>query len=236
MNPINLFCLPFAGGNKYSYRAYEDNTSAKLKILTIEYPGRGERIKEPLITNMEGLVADSFKRIKPLIKGMPYAIYGHSMGGLVAYLLCRKIFDTTGMIRPLQLFITGTVGPVCQAKKGIKRHLLPKSQFVEEIRSLDGCPEEVLGNDEILDYFEPILRADFRVSETYQYIKEEPLNLPVTVITGTEEDMLAEEIESWQSETTQSIEFSRMPGKHFFILNYPGELLRTFSRKLMLTN
>jgi surfactin synthase thioesterase subunit len=235
MNTINLFCFPFAGGNKYSYRVYEENASPKLKIRTLEYPGRGFRIKEPLITDMESLVADSLRRISPLIKGTPYAIYGHSLGGIVAYLLCRKIFETPDMARPMHLFITGTMGPGCRKRKELQRHLLPRTEFVEEIRNLDGCPEEVLANDELLSYFEPLLRADFQVSETYHYIHEKPLDLPITVIAGTEEDMSDEEIGTWQLETTQPVEFRRMKGKHFFILKYPGELVRTFSGKLLLT-
>jgi surfactin synthase thioesterase subunit len=235
MSTINLFCLPFAGGNKYSYREYEQNTPTGLKVIPLEYPGRGARLKESLITNMEQMVDDLYIKLRPMVKGMPYAIYGHSMGGMVAFLLCKKIFADKELAAPIHLFVTGTMGPSCQYRDAINRHLLSKQDFIEEMRNLDGCPEEILQSPDLLDYFEPVLRADFEASETYTYRPAAPLTIPLTVITGTEENMQEDDILSWQQETTRTVDFRRMPGKHFFILKHPREIMGIISQKLLLT-
>ncbi|MEO6730455.1 MAG: thioesterase domain-containing protein [Ferruginibacter sp.] len=229
----DLFCLPFAGGNKYSYREFLDKSPSFLNIVTLEYPGRGGRMKDPLITDINELVNDIYGQIKPLINNNDYAIYGHSLGGLMSYLLTLKLIENNDKL-PVHLFITGTTGPSAISRTEKKRHLLEKKEFVEEIRELNGMPEEILNNEELLFYFEPILRSDFKVSEEYVYQENPPLNIPVTVITGTGEDMELDDIQLWQKETTYAVDFKRMPGKHFFIFQHTFKIIEIISKKLYL--
>lgn len=226
---VNLLCLPFAGGNKYSYRGYEVLAPASLKIFTVDYPGRGARINAPLIGSMEELVDDAYSQVRRIINQKDYAIYGHSMGGIVAFLLVRKIISN-GEPPPRHLFITGTTAP--SSGERAQRHLLDKATFIEEIRTLGGMPEEILENKELLEYIEPILRADFKVVETYRHKKDEPLNVPITVITGTEEKMREEDIRAWQQMTTLKADFRTMPGKHFFIFDHATQIMEIITEKV----
>lgn len=228
---MNLFCLPFAGGNKYSYREYVEKASSYLNIIPLDYPGRGARTKEPLIENIDTLVEDVYKQISNKVGQTEYAIYGHSLGGLAAYLLTRKLIENNHKA-PLHLFITGTTGPSAFSRCEKKRHLLPKKEFLEELKILDGIPDEILQNEELLDYFEPIIRSDFKVSETYLYEDYVPLNIPITIITGTEEDMEIADIRLWQKETTCVIDFRQLPGNHFFIIKQSGKIVEIISKKL----
>lgn len=232
MEKINLFCLPFAGGSKYSYRLYEENLPSFLHLVPLEYPGRGTRLSEPLKEDVDQLVQDLYTQIEDRLEQSPYAIYGHSMGGLMAYLLTRKIIEN-GKTPPLHLFITGTPGPAASSRTERKRHLMDKKTFIEEVRSLNGSPDEILQNDELLEYIEPILRADFKVSENYNYLREGMLNIPMTVITGTSENIKQEEILLWQKETQMAVDFRRMPGHHFFIFKYPYEIIQIIAKKLV---
>ncbi len=84
----------------------------------------------------------------------------------------------------------------------------------------------------MLYYFEPILRSDFKLSEDFKYVEKIPFNIPVTVITGTEEDMEMEDIRLWQKETTCTVDFKRMPGKHFFIFQHAFKIMEIISKKL----
>lgn len=232
MEKMNLFCLPFAGGNKYSYRKYEENAPPFLKVVPLEYPGRGTRVQEPLLGDVFALVDDLYEQIRPQLEGRSYAIYGHSMGGLMGYLLTRKIREN-GHSLPLHLFVTGTTGPAAPSRQEKKRHLLGKEAFLEEVRSLNGVVEEILQNEELMQYVEPILRADFKVIESYEYTQEPCLDVPFTVITGTREEMKMEEIYLWQKETNANVNFIRMPGNHFFINQYPYEIIQVIAKKLL---
>jgi external thioesterase TEII len=228
---INLLCLTFAGGSKYSYRVFYDKAPPFLNIVTLEYPGRGSRIKEQLISEIHTLVDDLYRQIKDIVDTERYAIYGHSLGGLIAYLVTLKLLENNHT-RPEHVFITGTEGPASSSRLEKKRYLLPKNEFIEEIKDLGGMPDEILQSEELLDYLEPILRNDFKISETYIYDNHLPLNIPMTIITGTEEDMKNEDILLWQNESTLPVEFMQMEGGHFFILQHTDRILEIISRKL----
>ncbi|GGB24200.1 hypothetical protein GCM10011511_55170 [Puia dinghuensis] len=165
------------------------------------------------------------------LSGEPYALYGHSMGGLIACLLARKIVIENER-PPVHIFVTGTEGPSAPSRIEDKRHLLNKEDFLKEIKDLDGCPDELLNDVELLAHFEPILRSDFKASETYLYEEGEPLDIPFTVLTGTEENMELADIELWQKETRLSVDFRRLPGRHFFIFDHAETILKIIVEKL----
>jgi surfactin synthase thioesterase subunit len=228
---LNIFCLPYAGGNKYSYREFEEIAPSFLNLITLDYPGRVPRMKEPLLSDIEELVNDSYKQIFKKVDQKDYAVYGHSMGGMVAYLLTRKLIENNHRA-PLHLFITGTEGPSAASRLEKGRHLLPKDEFLQEMKDLDGIPEEILQSEELLSFFEPMLRSDFMACERYVYGNYEPIDIPMTVITGTEENMEQDEIQLWQKETKSIVDFRQMPGKHFFIFKYPDKVVEIISKKL----
>lgn len=232
MRSINLLCLPFAGGNKYSYRDYEAKAPSFVKVMPVEYPGRGARMRDPLLRNMNAITDDLYKQVRNTVDGQPYAIYGHSMGGLAAFLLTHKLLRH-GHRAPLHLFITGTTGPSSITRGSVKRHMMGKKEFIQEIIDLDGMPGEILANKEMMEYFEPILRADFTATETYAYEEAPPLDIPMTVITGTEEDMEREDIRLWQKETTHVVDFRQMTGKHFFIFRHAQEIVEIIAEQLV---
>lgn len=231
MKKINLYCLAFAGGNKYSYREFADKAPSFLNIIPLEYPGRGARVKEPLLSNIVALVDDLYSQVKANGDQKEYAIYGHSMGGLTGYLLAKKLVEN-GHRAPLHLFITGTSGPSAISRTEKKRYLLETSEFIQEIKDLDGMPDEILSNEELLQYFEPILRSDFKASETYLHEGTDPVNIPITVITGTEEDMELEEIYLWQKESSYKVDFKQLPGKHFFIFQHIYQIFEIITQKI----
>jgi surfactin synthase thioesterase subunit len=228
---INLFCLPFAGGNKYSYQKYTEKAPSFLNLIPLEYPGRGARMKEPLISEIGMLVDDMYNQVHKWVAQADYAIYGHSMGGLIGYLVTRKLVEN-GHKHPLHLFISGTTGPSSASRSSKNRHLLPKNEFIQELKNLDGVPDEILQNEDLLSFIEPILRTDFKICETYKYEDYTPLNIPFTVITGTEEDMEKVDIHLWQKETECKVDFKQIPGRHFFIFKYPRVVVDIISKKL----
>lgn len=91
---INLICFPYTGGNQNSYKQYKRYSESTVNIQTVEYPGRGSGAKEPLKLNLEEIITDSYHRIVPLIDS-PDAIYWHSMGSLVGYLVTKLILKIT---------------------------------------------------------------------------------------------------------------------------------------------
>jgi len=228
-DPILLFCIPFAGGSSYSYRELEKYTADFIEVVPVELPGRGRRFSEPLITDIHELARDVGGGIRDRLH-RPYALYGHSMGGCIAYLLARRLAQE-GMPLPLHLFVSGREGPSAKLKRP-NRHLLPREEFVEELKRFEGTPRQVLENEELMTLFEPILRADFQANDTYVHEPGPPLDVPVTVMIGLDDNTTDEEALKWREETLHEISLLRFPGGHFFIFDHSPQMGRIFSRRL----
>lgn len=229
MDKINLYCMPFAGGNKHSYRPYVKHAPSFLNIVPMEIPGRGVRSDEPLLTDLSLISEDIFDQIKEDLN-CPYAIYGHSMGGLLGYLLAKEIVRNY-LEPPQHLFVTGCIAPSI-ADRHLVDHTLPRNDFFDEIKSLGGSPEEVLNDHSLIDFFEPILRADFQAVASFQYVESRAFSIPLSIAIGTEEKVTYEEAMAWQKETIHPIEVKLFPGNHFFIYEHASQIVQLMCRKL----
>ena len=226
MKKLNLYCLPFAGGSKYSYNAFVKSAPKEINVIPIEIPGRGSRFKDPLFTDIQQIADDVFAQIRDGLD-VPYAIYGHSMGSLLGYLVTKKIV-ASGLSHPLHLFFTGASAPSVE-KDSVLRYLLPKEEFKAELRELGGSPDEILSDDTLMDFFEPILRADFEAVETYNHQETQPFSIPIHVVIGTDEKVSYEDATKWQEETLSKIKVQQLPGGHFFIFDFVKEIISMIS-------
>lgn len=227
---LRLFCIPFAGGGASLFRLWPDRLPDGVEVCAIQLPGRESRLREPIQT-----------RIGPLIEALaagldgeldrPFALFGHSMGSLVAFELAREL-RRRNLPSPRLLIASGRSAPQLPRRRPLL-HDLPEAAFREELRLLDGTPQVLLDHSELMSLYSPIIRADLAVNETYVYREEPPLNLPILAL-GGQADALAQrdEVEGWQSQTTQSFEHQQISGGHFFLQTAAAELLTVLSRAL----
>lgn len=211
-----LFLLHFGGGNCYSFQFFKKDLENQFEFLPLELPGRGKRISEPLLFDKQAAIDDYFGQIKKLRNELPFILYGHSMGASLGHLITKRLEELNDP--PQILIISGNSGPGTGMEK--KRYLLSDSLFKEELRSLGGVPEEVLMDDDLYEFFSPIMRADFEILEKDQEIEETSviLNTPIYAIMGDEEETV-DEIENWKSLTNGAFGFKVLAGNHFFIHN-----------------
>ena len=227
-----VYCLPFAGGNTLSYRSFQNYLSEPLRLCPIELPGRGRRITEPLLTDLEAMAQDILQQIADELPGKKYALYGHSMGALLAYLLTKHILFA-GLPAPAHLFCSGRQAPSVSHKR-TSTYQLPKQRFFLTIKELGGFSEELLANAEFMDFVEPILRADFQAVETYKHQPVPPLNIPITLLAGEEDQKTPyENLLPWQEETNYPINIEEFSGGHFFLFDHIPQITELFSKTLL---
>jgi surfactin synthase thioesterase subunit len=224
MKSVTVFCLPFAGGSSYAYHEFLKTADPSLRLVSIDLPGHGKRLRESLLTDASKMIDDIYNQIAPQLSQGKYAIYGHSMGGLLGYLLIRKIEEKKSPM-PVCLIVTGASGPSDETKER-DRHLLDKDAFVKKLREYGGSTDEVLNDPQMMEFFEPILRADFKAVETYTHLPyETALNIPISVMIGDDEEITESEARLWQHETNQPLRFQMLKGKHFFIFHHVEKIL-----------
>lgn len=213
---LTLFGLPYAGGNMWAYRALEASLPPGVKLVGLELPGRGRRGNEPLAKSLDALADDVARQIQARATGR-YAIFGHSMGGLVGLLTVRRLAQA-GVPLPEVFFVSGCEAPSMQTRR--RRHLLSPTEFVDMLREMGGCPPDVLADRELLEFFEPILRADFQAVETWEPVSGPAIDVPLVVLRGTEDEVSQESARAWAKESTRPSSFAEFEGGHFFILQH----------------
>jgi medium-chain acyl-[acyl-carrier-protein] hydrolase len=204
-----------------------------VEVCAVELPGRGRQIKSPPITRLEILVSEIAQNLTPFLD-KPFAIFGHSMGALISFELTRLLGSEYGLT-PLHLFISARRAPQIPRIKP-PLHKLPEAEFLEELRLLNGTPKAVLENEELMQLFVPMLRADFAVLETYVYTHQPPLSCPVTVFGGLQDQEVSyNDLLGWEKEAIASFSLQMMEGDHFFIHSAQAALLQSLAQKLQLS-
>ncbi|MCP5006329.1 MAG: thioesterase [Planctomycetes bacterium] len=229
---ITLFCLPFSGGNTYSYREFEEHKAEFVQTVAIDLPGHGKRFGQPLLTNIYDMADDVFQQIQNRLN-KPYAIYGHSLGAILGYLVSHKIANSTFPM-PLHLFVSGRQGPAIPSKMK-DMHLLPREEFIDKLMAYGGIPRVVEAEKELMYLFVPIIRADFQAISEFKHENVSPLDVPITVMIGLDEDITYEEALEWQEETNHPLSVNQFPGNHFFIFDHLPEIGRIISQTLKKT-
>jgi len=227
---LRLFCFPYAGGNAITYRTWSDFLPTNIEVCPIELPGRGSRMREKAYTNIKPLVTDLAKALVPFLD-KPYAFFGHSMGSLIGFELVR-IFRKKKLPRPVHFFASGHIAP--QVDSGHDPiYNLPDAEFKEELRKLEGTPEAVLNNEELMELLIPMLRADFELNETYTYEPGAPLNCPISVYGGAQDrDVDRQSLEAWQEQASSGFSIQIFAGGHFFLQSEQTIVLQTLSHEL----
>lgn len=217
-----LVMFPFAGGNSYSYQRLIIHLEAHYNIICPELKGRGVYSDQQPLDDINLLVDELYNTwIKKIILVGEYVLYGHSMGAMICYLLSCKI-SANQLKMPNEIILSGRGAPACVRKK--IKHNLAENEFKTELKKLGGVSDDILNDDELLAYFMPILRADFKAVETYKHIAKEKLHIPITVITGKDESIEEKDIFAWQDETRKRVNFYQLEGDHFFIFKNISKL------------
>lgn len=222
-----LFCIPFSGGNAYSYINFKKYLPADIRIFNLELPGHGTRIMEPLLYSIEEMTEDLFRQIETT-PDAEYALFGHSLGAILSFMLCHRIAGSNRRL-PSLLFVSGQTAP--SLVKPDQRYLLPDDQFIEVLREMEGTPDELLAEKSFIDFYLPIVKADFQAIANYRYQAGNRLEVPVVVLLGRQENINAHDAVCWQEETTKETGFYWFEGGHFFIFDQVEEVCRLLEEK-----
>lgn len=227
---LRLFCLPYAGGGASSFRDWTAQLPSFIEVCPIELPGRGSRFQEPPYTRLTPLIQDLTQALLPHLN-IPFAFFGHSMGALVSFEL-TQFLSQTYKLTPVCLAVAGRPAPHLSNRSN-PIHTLPDSEFLEKIRDLNGTPEPVLANAELMQILLPTLRADFAVIETCAYTPQPLLSCAIATFGGLHDPKVScADLEAWREHTCSTFLLHLFPGDHFFIHSAQSQLLSVLEKIL----
>jgi acyl-CoA synthetase (AMP-forming)/AMP-acid ligase II/surfactin synthase thioesterase subunit/acyl carrier protein len=207
---MRLFCFHHAGGSAELFARWPERLPRDIEVRALQLPGRLSRAHEPACTDMEALLDALEAELVPLLD-RPFAFFGHSLGGIVAFELTRRL-RRAGHPLPSRLLLSAIAAPE------------------------PGKPVRHASDEELARagaWLSELTRADLRIFRSWQPVTEAPLEVPITVL-GGKEDLLAtpQEVVGWHHQTRGDFEVQLLAGGHFFPLTREAELVELVARRL----
>lgn len=227
-----LFCFSYAGGSAAVYNKFNQYLDKNIKMIPIEYAGRGKRINEEFYSNISCAIDDIYKEVIQYIYEYEFAFFGHSMGTVIAYEVSKRVKEKCGR-EPVHIFVSGRYPPHINKIEN-HLHILPDDKFKDEILKVGGTQNEVFENKELAQLFIPILRADYRLIELYKCNDDiTKFNAGITVFSGKDDKIVGKnEMFEWQKYSDYLIDVHEFDGGHFFINNYTKEIVEIINSTL----
>ena len=234
---VRLVCCPHAGGAASTYFPASAALSPDIEVLSVQYPGRQDRLGEPCVETVAGLADGVTQALRTFdeddddaaaLAAVPRtAFFGHSLGASVAYEVARR-FEAAGG-EPVALFVSGRRAPSTPHRG--RNHLLGHDDFVDLVKSLDGTDPEIFEHEDLLQLILPSLRSDYKAADTYSPVPGPRLGCPVHVLYGDEDPQVDEaQAAAWADLTDGGCELHRFPGGHFYLNEQLGDVLELVRR------
>lgn len=229
---LNLICFPYAGGSAQLFNNWQTGLgTSEIQVYSVQYAGRGSRMREPAFTDCKALVDAFIPNLLPVLT-KPFALFGHSMGSIIAFEVARRLQEKHEL-RPERLIVSARRAPQIP-RTGRTTYNLPDAEFKEELRRLNGTPQEVLDHPELMELMLGIIRADFTLTQTYNYVPGAQLTCPISVYGGVKDtDIPRPQLEGWCEHTSAGCSIRMFEGNHFFILSDQAGVLRTVREQLL---
>jgi surfactin synthase thioesterase subunit len=211
-----LVCLPHAGGSASFFFPLSRALAPSVAVLAVQYPGRGDRYREPNLSSVPELADHIFAAVTAVTAG-PVAFFGHSMGAVLGYEVALRM-QRAGRPDPILLFASGRRAPSHYRDENVHRG--DDARVVAELRRLSGTHADMFADAELMRLILPAVRSDYQAIETYRHDPRARLSCPITVLTGTADPMTTlAEAHGWRQHSTGPVDVQVFPGDHFFLVD-----------------
>ena len=217
-----LVCFPHAGGAASYFDPFARALDGAVDVVALQYPARQERLSEPCIDSVLGL-RDAILPVLEARLDQPFALFGHSMGAVVAYEVARLLEQRHGAV-PVALFASGRRSPSTQRHEDVHRG--GDDRLLREVARLGGTPPQLLDDEDVRAMMLPALRGDHKAIETYRWQPGPEPSCPILALVGDADPLTSEaDAAAWRAHTTGDFSLRTYAGGHFYLAAHQASLV-----------
>jgi pyochelin biosynthetic protein PchC len=217
--------FPHAGGSAGAGAPFSAIAPPSTEVVTIQYPGRQWRRAEAPATDIRELAVGVAEELLALAD-KPTAIFGHSMGALVAFEATRLVEkNRPGLVT--RLFASGSSAP-SRPRRLQMGDDASDDEIIAELRLMGGTDESLVTDREALQLILPALRDDYRAMARYSCEPGVLIDAPISALLGVDDVSTSyQDAAQWGAHTRSGAEVRTFPGGHFYLSQHRRELLET---------
>jgi len=211
-----LLCFPHAGGNANYFFSLSKSLAPDISVFSLQYPGRQDRLAEPLINNLMDYVTEIANQLIAT-NGRPLSFMGHSMGAVIAYEVAHNLEQSGDYVNNLFL---SSHAPFYRQKKE-KLHKYSDSKLLTSLISLGGLSTELLEDDGFNKMLLPIMRSDLMAVENFLPEADTQMQYAcIYALCGNQDERVSlAEMNHWKYKTAGGFSLHEFIGGHFYMEN-----------------
>lgn len=218
---VRIVCFHAAGCQPTVFAEWQRHLPANVCVTPVVLPMHGSRLSESMPQSFQEIANDLLDDC-PELFDRATILFGHSMGAIIAYEVAC-LLQMRGR-QPVALVASGAQSP--DRREVVDRTIgLTDDEFLDVLRAYGSIREDLLHDRAFLDYYLPIVRADFALCERYTWQSRPALSLPIHTFNGEEDTHIGRDgIERWRNFTCIGCTHHVFRGGHFYCDEHPAEV------------
>lgn len=231
---MKLLLLPHAGGSAKSYCVMKRYFPENLELVPLDPDGKGLNIDESPCHDIPECISRIIEKNESLFKGEPYAVFGHSMGTLLAIELAHQL-KIKNLNEPCHIFFSGRCVPDEYGAFPFYKESEDK-EIISYFAENGLIPEKLISNPILLDMFGSILCRDVRMTEQYSITPEQcKMTCDISIMYGTDDPFIKNcDMNRWSRFTYGKCSIFEFKGDHFYYTSLKEDFCRCITNQLCL--
>ncbi|KVN38672.1 hypothetical protein WJ63_01380 [Burkholderia pyrrocinia] len=222
---LSLFCVAHAGAGASVFRDWRRALAPAIDVFAVQLPGRESRFDEAPHTRLEVAAGEIAAAMRPHLE-RPFALFGHSMGGAIAFELAARLERA-----PEHLFVSSWLPPnPTRPRRFMAR--ATDAELLDSVCRYGGMPDVLLRYPDFAQEFVRVLRADMTLLDAYRPAGVPP-GCPITVLGGADDPIVrAVELERWCAHE-RVVALRVFQGGHFYLRDAQRAVFDLIGRQLL---